>query len=550
MQHLLLLVFCLATSSLWAQQTVGLFLNDSLSYNGYTLFSPSGGNTTYLIDNCGNKVHSWETSYQPGNMGYLLENGNLIRSARLNNNPNITIGGAAGRVELYNWDGDLIWYFEYSDSVRISNHDIQPLPNGNVLMLTFFDMGEDSAIAIGRDSAIVNGSFVECRVIEVQPTGMGTGNIVWEWRASQHVVQDYDSTKPNFAPIASQPHRININYPYNLDLNWLHMNGIDYNPQLDQIILNSHRFGEFWIIDHSTSTAEAAGSTGGNSGKGGDLLYRWGNPEAYGMGTAADKVFYKQHDSRWIPAGYPNEGKITTFNNGQGRPILEYSTVEMVNPPLDSSGNYTLVPGERFGPDSVSYRYTATPPASFYSRNIGGVHALPNGNILVCEGASGRFFELDANDEIVWKYIPPVNSDGIMTQGDSAQGNNVFQAYRYSPDYPAFIGRDLTPQGPIELDPLPSDCVIYLADTTTGIAAINTLNAKLYPNPTQGTITVSLPTAEMATLTLSNLLGGVVGSHTVINGSVVDFSNLPAGLYLYQIATTDGKIAVGKLLKE
>lgn len=59
------------------------------------------------------------------------------------------------------------------------------------------------------------------------------------------------------------------------------MNGIDYNPVLDQIALSTHNLNEWYIIDHSTTTAEAATSSGGNSGKGGDLLYRWGNPAAY-----------------------------------------------------------------------------------------------------------------------------------------------------------------------------------------------------------------------------------------------------------------------------
>jgi len=45
------------------------------------------------------------------------------------------------------------------------------------------------------------------------------------------------------------------------------------------------------VIDHSTTTAQAAGHSGGTYGKGGDLLYRWGNPNAYQHGTAADESF-------------------------------------------------------------------------------------------------------------------------------------------------------------------------------------------------------------------------------------------------------------------
>jgi hypothetical protein len=35
------------------------------AFNGYTLFSPYAGTTTYLIDNSGNVVHQWELGYTP-----------------------------------------------------------------------------------------------------------------------------------------------------------------------------------------------------------------------------------------------------------------------------------------------------------------------------------------------------------------------------------------------------------------------------------------------------------------------------------------------------
>jgi hypothetical protein len=56
---------------------------------------------------------------------------------------------------------------------------------------------------------------------------------------------------------------------------------------------------------------------------------------------------------------------------------------------------------------------------------------------------------------VVWEYISPVCSAGPMHQGDSLwEGlNPVFRCYRYSPDYPAFEGRNMTPGDPIELPP-------------------------------------------------------------------------------------------------
>jgi hypothetical protein len=104
--------------------------------------------------------------------------------------------------------------------------------------------------------------------------------------------------------------------PVNPD--WTHFNGVAYNADLDQIVLSVHSFSEIWIIDHSTTTGEAAGHKGGRSGKGGDLLYRWGNPRVYRAGTVKDQKLFSQHNAHWIPKGYPGEGHLLVFNATAG----------------------------------------------------------------------------------------------------------------------------------------------------------------------------------------------------------------------------------------
>ena len=110
------------------------------------------------------------------------------------------------------------------------------------------------------------------------------------------------------------------------------MNAIDYNPDLDQIALSVRGNSEVWIIDHSTTTAEAAGHSGGKRGKGGDLLYRWGNPLTYRAGTASDQRYFQQHDVEWVRPGYPGAGNLTCYNNGLGRG--NYSTVDEFTPAM------------------------------------------------------------------------------------------------------------------------------------------------------------------------------------------------------------------------
>ena len=101
---------------------------------------------------------------------------------------------------------------------------------------------------------------------------------------------------------------------------WNHTNSVAYNAALDQIMLSVHSFHEIWVIDHSTTTAEAAGSTGGKRGKGGDLLYRWGNPVVYHAGKVSDQQLFGQHHAHWIPPGRPGAGNLLVFNNGSRRP--------------------------------------------------------------------------------------------------------------------------------------------------------------------------------------------------------------------------------------
>ncbi|MEO0775718.1 MAG: hypothetical protein AAF146_04120 [Bacteroidota bacterium] len=83
MRRIPLLLGLLMAFSCAQAQTIGLFQNDSLAFNGYTLFAPSSHTETYLIDNCGQVVNQWQSEYNPGLAVYLLENGDLLRTARI-----------------------------------------------------------------------------------------------------------------------------------------------------------------------------------------------------------------------------------------------------------------------------------------------------------------------------------------------------------------------------------------------------------------------------------------------------------------------------------
>ena len=442
-----------------AQQTVGLFLNDEDSFDGYTLFNQLSSDTTYLIDNAGKLVHSWQSSFPPGLSAYLLDSGHLLRAAWFapGGSP-FNAGGAGGRVEEFAWDGTQVWDYDYSTADHRQHHDIERLPSGNVLLIAWELKSAAEAIAEGRNpSTLLSGELWPDHVVEVQPIGPSGGNIVWEWHAWDHLIQDFDPTKSNFGLVSDHPELIDINFPGGGQADWLHVNAVDYNPAFDQIILSVPRFSEIWVIDHSTTTAEAASHSGGNSGKGGDLLYRWGNPRAYDRGVPADQRLFGQHDAQWIEPGLIGAGNILVFNNGTGRPEGNYSTVDEFAPPVDGSGNYSLEPGLAYGPDELVWTYIAEPPGDLYASFISGAQRLPNDDTLICYGPAGNFFETTQDGTIVWDYVSPVTSNGTLTQGDPALNNPVFRAYRYGPDHPGFDGHDLTPGDPLELynKPLP-----------------------------------------------------------------------------------------------
>ncbi len=146
------------------------------------------------------------------------------------------------------------------------------------------------------------------------------------------------------------------------------------------------------------------------------------------------------------------------FNNGNGRPGGNYSTVETFQRPAPVNFQYELGPGAAFPPPEANWIYMADPPSSMYSNAVSGAQRLANGNTLICVGMSGLFLEIDSTKTVVWKYVNPVGVNGPTTQGSMPIGNGVFRCTYYPPDFPAFLGMNLQPGNPIEINPLPSAC--------------------------------------------------------------------------------------------
>jgi len=407
-----------------------LVINDSGPFDCYTLVNPFFSKNTYLIDNNGTIVNMWQSDYFKSLPAYLLENGSLLRSCALQPfSSQFWHGGLGGRVEMFDWDGNLIWNFEHIGDDYCLHNDIEVLPNGNILMIVWNYKTRSEAIAAGIDpndpELIENGYMLTDYIIEVEPTFPSGGNIVWEWHVWDHLIQDEFPYKDNYGVVADHPELLDINYEgryYDIT----HINSIEYIEKFDQILISARMNNEIWVIDHSFKKTESPNSSSG-------ILYRWGNPQVYDAGDEDDQILFMQHDARWIEEGLPGEGHITIYNNGLYRPGEDYSSIIEIDPPVDSNGDYHLEPFSAYGPEETEWIYTAKNPTDFYSPQMSGAQRLPNGNTRVCCGDPGYFFEVTPDNEIVWEYFNPYPVPYPLPY---PYINRIYKTQCYAKDYP------------------------------------------------------------------------------------------------------------------
>lgn len=386
---------------------------------GITLLSPLNSNESVMIDIDSNVIMTWHGSGQPSSIAYYLPDGSILRPCK---DPNTTFEEmtAGGRIQLISEDDQVVWDFLFSDSSHVQHHNIEPLPNGNVLLIAWERKAMEEAVELGRSN--IDSEMWPTLIVEVEPVGSTEGNIVWQWHLWDHLIQDEDPTKPGYGVISEYPELIDINHGTVGGLqgggDWIHANALDYNDELDQIEFSSRSFNEIYIIDHSTSSAEAASHSGGASGMGGDILYRWGNPQVYQRGTETDQYFSVVHGVNWIDDGAPGEGNILCFNNGDWPgPANDCSTVDEIEPPLNSSGTYEIESGEPFGPDEPLWTWGEA--QGFYAGSVQcGAYRLLNGNTLITSLGDSKIFEVNALGETVWEYF--------------CSGVGVARAQRYS----------------------------------------------------------------------------------------------------------------------
>jgi hypothetical protein len=399
----------------------------------YILFAPISSNVTVLMDLQGQLVHQWSSPSTPACSVVLLDNGQLLRPRTLGSASFPGGGCNGGRVELLDWDGTVAWSYDYDGPDHQQHHDVKRMPNGHILMIAWEKRTAAEALAAGRDESLIpaSGEIWADHVVEVDPA---TNQIVWVWRTWDHLLAPGDDP-------AEHPELIDPNAGALPQSDWTHTNAIDYNPDLDQIILSVRNLSEVWIIDHSTTAVEAQGHAGGRSGHGGDLLYRWGHPGNYG-GNAPEQIF-AQHNSHWIEPGLPGAGQLLVFDNGAAG-LRPYSTAVQVAATPGPDGNYAYDASIGFLPTDPTWRYVANPPESLFARIVSSAQRLPSGNTLLCDGPAGHFIEVTPDGQTVWSYV--------VTDTKGATAILTFRATRYEAGFMGLGGRTLTPQGLVRVE--------------------------------------------------------------------------------------------------
>ena len=466
------------------------------AYNGNTLYGPNNSKYTYLRDINNTLVHTWTSARNGGYSQYMTNDGSVYRSAVTGTSFNG--GGATGMIQKLSWSGSVLWEYTYSTSSYRLHHDFCIMPNGNVLMIAWESKTAAQCVAAGLNHS---SSLWPDHIIEVQPVGTTGGIIVWQWHFWDHLIQDYDATKSNYGVVANHPELLDINVG-STSGDWMHCNGISYNPERDEIVISSHNLNEIYVLDHSTTTEQAAGHTGGARGKGGDFLYRWGKASNYRV-TGSTQVFNVVHCSEWVPAGLPGAGNILAFNNRNG---TNSSMIVEITAPLDSAGNYTLTPGTAYLPTSPIWSYSAS---GFYSNHLGGVQRLPNGNTLIAESTSGYLFEVNSAGVVQWSYSP---------------GGETVRALRYPPNFITSIPDEEIAKTPVRFELFQN-----------------------YPNPFNPSTTIEFNLLKngYTDLTVFDVTGKEVAK--ILNGEMksgihkVNFNSgeLTSGVYFYKLTTKD-----------
>lgn len=389
------------------------------------------GRDLYLLSPSGERVHDWPPHNHASETvnSCLRDDGLLIRTSC----PDLWLEvlcfpvGAHGIISIVEPDGTVVWDYQlFEPGHRVMHHDFEPMPNGNILVTVYSGRTFDEAVEFGwveqsRDVLMrppdLQRWWTES-ILELEPNlETGETRVIWEWHSADHLVQDVDPNRPNFGEIGPDCRRIDMNYTqypsYRFNMGQImHVNAVSYDARRDQIMLSSAMHGELWVIDHGTTTEEAAGPAG-------DLLYRWGNRSSHKGGP--DKILDWQHDIHFIDNDVPHAGDVLIFNNGSRRPDDDspnpsparlsfmnggYSEILEVKLPVDDSGDWTWDLDDPLNGAEIVWDWNADGSQDWFSPFMSGARRRPNGNTVSALGFNKRIREVTPEGDTVMDFRP------------------------------------------------------------------------------------------------------------------------------------------------
>jgi len=423
------------------ERTVGVIAHvEEKTQNGVTLISV--GRETYLLDMDGRVVHEWRSDRMVF-CAYLKSDGTLIRDGNdAWTTDSFGAGGAAGLIEAVTWNNERLWSFQCRPYHHfLSHHDIEIMPNGNILLMVWERKSKELAIAAGRSPHLIPDNEVwENLILELRPNDHGSAEIVWSWGFWDHLVQDFDPTKANYGDVAKSPDRFDINLcplggkkqgrgaapnapkvGKTGESDWTHCNSVSYDPVKDRIAISLNAHSEIILIDHSKA----------NRG----IVWRYGNPMNYRAGCRMEQKLFCQHAAQFIDGGR----RIICFNNGR-RPDRWWSSVDIieitgelsiakVSPvPLRDVSSTSLMPLAN-APRTSDRIKTVAKIAAMKARRGGGYNrkvskakdaslpVAPPSNATSLVASAKRTFARDWSTaspmgKLVWSYGPERNRDG------------------------------------------------------------------------------------------------------------------------------------------
>ena len=174
----------------------------------------------YIINSDGKVLHKWDNSHitsPEAAPGYVTTDGLFLRGVE---SEGLTKAkrdefavGVWGTLQLVNWDNNVVWQYDsFKDGKECFHHDVVLMPNGNILATAFRKYTEQEAARFGWNKQGQSKLLFDV-IYELKPNlRNGTTEIVWEWRWTDHVIQDGDKTLPNYGVVADHPGRVDLHF--------------------------------------------------------------------------------------------------------------------------------------------------------------------------------------------------------------------------------------------------------------------------------------------------------------------------------------------------